>query len=227
MTTKILLVEDDAEMRQALIAQLRLREDFLTVAVEGGGDALARIGEEHFDIVLLDVGLPDLDGREVCRLIRRKGIQVPVIMLTGMDSDADMILGLASGANDYIVKPFKIGVLLARIRAHLRQHEASEDAAFVIGPYTFRPNMRTLRHNETKEEITLSEKENAILKYLYRAGDVVVGCDTLYSEIWDHSAALTTHTLQTHIYRLRQKIEEDPANPKILVSELGGYRVVR
>ena len=223
----VLLIEDDDDMRAALVTQLALHEDFDTTEVSNGAAALEAVSERHFDVVLLDVGLPDMDGRDVCRLIRRKGIHVPVIMLTGMQSDADVILGLDSGANDYVTKPFKMGVLLARIRAHLRQHEASEDASFVLGPYTFRPSARLLTDSQNDREVSLSDKECAILKFLYRAGDTAVGCDTLYSEIWDHAAPLATHTLQTHIYRLRQKIERDPANPEILISEAGGYRVVR
>ncbi len=225
--SQVLLVEDDGEMRKALVGQLLLHEDFETTEAISGAAALGAVGERPFDIVLLDIGLPDMDGRDVCRLIRRKGIHIPIIMLTGLEGDADEILGLDSGANDYVIKPFKLGVLLARMRAHLRQHEASEDASFVLGPYTFRPSAHLLIDRETSKEVALSEKESAILRFLYRAGEKVVGCDTLYSEVWDHAVPLTTHTLQTHIYRLRQKIEIDPANPEILISEAGGYRMVR
>ena len=142
----VLLVEDDDEMRNALVSQVALQEDFETTEAKDGSEALDYVGERQFNIVLLDVGLPDMDGRDVCRLIRRKGIHIPVILLTGMESDADVILGLDSGANDYVTKPFKMGVLLARIRAHLRQHEASEDASFVLGYYTFRPAARSLKN---------------------------------------------------------------------------------
>lgn len=225
--SQVLLVEDDGEMRKALVGQLLLHEDFETTEASSGAAALGVVGERPFDIVLLDIGLPDMDGRDVCRLIRRKGIHVPIIMLTGLEGDADEILGLDSGANDYVMKPFKLGVLLARMRAHLRQHQASEDASFVLGPYTFRPSAHLLIDRETRKEVALSEKESAILRFLYRAGEKAVGCDTLYSEVWDHAVPLATHTLQTHIYRLRQKIELDPANPEILISEAGGYRMVR
>jgi DNA-binding response OmpR family regulator len=224
---RILLVDDDTPMRETLAEQLSLHEEFEVAEAETGTEAIERIGRENFHMVLLDVGLPDIDGREVCRLIRRKNIQIPVIMLTGRDGDADVILGLDAGANDYVIKPFDLGILIARIRTHLRQHEQSEDARLQIGPYTFRPTAHTLRHNTTRKEIPLSNKESAILKFLYGAGDEVVACETLYSEIWEHNAALTTHTLQTHIYRLRQKIEDNPAKPGIIVSELGGYRIVR
>jgi len=124
-----------------------------------------------------------------------------------LEGEADTILGLDSGANDYVTKPFRVGVLLARFRSQLRQYEPSEDASFPVGPYTFRPAAKILHHNGEDRDVTLSDKESAILKYLYRAGDATVTCDTLYSEIWDYNAALMTHTVQTHIYRLRQKIE--------------------
>ena len=148
-------------------------------------------------------------------------------MLTGADSDADTILGLDSGANDYITKPFRLGVLLARLRAQLRQHEQSEDAVFTIGPYTFRPERQdAARRAERSKKIRLTEKETAILKYLYRAGEQAIGRDTLLGEVWGYNAGVTTHTLETHVYRLRQKIERDPAQAEILVTEPGGYRLV-
>ena len=179
----------------------------------------------HVDLVLLDVGLPDMDGREVCRLMRKAGIKVPIVMLTGADTDSDTILGLDAGANDYVAKPFRFGVLLARIRAHLRSHEQSEDAIFKIGPYSFRPSAKILVDGQEKK-IRLTEKETSILKYLYRAGSKVVGRDTLLAEVWGYNSGVTTHTLETHIYRLRQKIEQDPSNAEILVTEAGGYRLV-
>jgi DNA-binding response OmpR family regulator len=147
-------------------------------------------------------------------------------MLTAAQTDADTILGLDSGANDYVVKPFRLSVLLARLRAQLRQHEQSEDAVFMIGPYTFRPSAKVLIHGETKKKVRLTEKETSILKYLYRSGANVVGRDILLEEVWGYSADVTTHTLETHVYRLRQKIESDPFDPKILITKPGGYRLV-
>ena len=179
----------------------------------------------HVDLVLLDVGLPDMDGREACRLMRKAGVKVPIIMLTGADTDSDTILGLDAGANDYVTKPFRFGVLLARIRAHLRSHENSDDAVFKIGPYSFRPGAKMLLDTEEKK-IRLTEKETSILKYLYRAGARVVGRDVLLAEVWGYNSGVTTHTLETHIYRLRQKIENDPSNAELLVTEAGGYRLV-
>ena len=176
-------------------------------------------------MIILDVGLPDMDGREVCRLMRRNGVTSPIIMLTGADTDSDTILGLDSGANDYVTKPFRLGVLLARLRAHIRQHERSDDAVFTIGPYTFQPSAKLLVDNTDKRKIRLTDKEAAILKYLYRAGDRVVGREVLLDEVWGYNAGVTTHTLETHVYRLRQKIERDPSNAQMLVTEPGGYRL--
>ncbi len=224
---RILLVDDDVSLRKALADQLELHEEFETTEVETAAMAIEAVEHDEFDAILLDVALPDMDGRDVCRLIRRKGVHTPVIMLTGLDGEADAILGLDSGANDYVTKPFRLGVLLARLRAQMRQHDLSEDAAFAVGPYTFKPSAKQLHHQARARDISLSDKESAILKHLYRAGDAAVSCDVLYNHIWDHSASLHTHTLQTHIYRLRQKIEDNPSHPEIIVSEHGGYRLVR
>ncbi len=223
---KVLLVDDDEALCESLSEQLRLHEDFITVEAGTGTEALNLVKGEYFDAILLDVGLPDMDGREVCRLMRRNGVKSPIIMLTAAESDADTILGLDAGANDYVTKPFRLGVLLARLRAQLRQHEQSEDAVFTIGPYTFRPSAKMLIHGETQQKVRLTEKETSILKYLYRAGNIVVGRDTLLGEVWGYNAGVTTHTLETHVYRLRQKIEADPSNAEILVTEPGGYRLV-
>ncbi|MDF2368530.1 response regulator transcription factor [Sneathiella sp.] len=223
---KILLVDDDNSLRETLAEQLDLHEEFLTLQAETASDALDKIKKSHFDLILLDVGLPDMDGREACKLIRKTGNKAPIIMLTAQDSDSDQILGLESGANDYVSKPFRIGVLLARIRAQLRQHEQSEDAIFTIGPYSFRPASKLMLHKETAQKVRLTEKETAILKYLYRAGNKVVTRDILLNEVWGYNAGVTTHTLETHIYRLRQKIEAEPSDAKILITEPGGYRLV-
>ena len=223
---KILLVDDDDALRQSLGEQLRLHEAFVTVEVETGARALEAVKGEYFDAILLDVGLPDIDGREVCRLMRRNGVKSPILMLTAAQTDADTILGLDSGANDYVTKPFRLSVLLARLRAQLRQHEQSEDAVFTIGPYTFRPSAKLLVHGQSKRKVRLTEKETSILKYLYRSGAKVIGRETLLGEVWGYNAGVTTHTLETHVYRLRQKIESDPFDPKILITKPGGYQLV-
>jgi DNA-binding response OmpR family regulator len=180
---------------------------------------------DHADLVLLDVNMPDMDGREACKIMRRNGYKGPVIMLTGQSSDSDTILGLDSGANDYVTKPFRFAVLLARIRAHLRQHEHSEDAVFKVGPYTFKPSAKMLVREDNRK-VRLTEKETAIIKFLLRSGEQIVGRDVLLHDVWGYNAGVTTHTLETHVYRLRQKIERDPSHAEILVTEGGGYKLV-
>jgi DNA-binding response OmpR family regulator len=228
MTTgkQILIIDDDAALLEMLSEQLKLHEEFATVGAKSGAEALELAKEDYFDVIILDVGLPDMDGREVCRLMRRNGVTSPIIMLTGADTDADTILGLDAGANDYITKPFRLGVLLARLRAHIRQHERSDDTVFTIGPYTFQPSNKLLINNEDEKKVRLTDKETAILKYLYRAGAKTISRDVLLDEVWGYNAGVTTHTLETHVYRLRQKIEPDPSNAVILVTEPGGYRLV-
>ena len=222
----VLLVDDDEALRGSLADQLDLHQEFETTQAGTGADALEIAKEKHFDAILLDVGLPDLDGREVCKLMRRQGVNAPIIMLTAQDTESDTILGLESGANDYVTKPFRLGVLVARLRAHLRQHEQSEDAVFTIGPYTFQPSAKILLDEEKGQKVRLTEKETSILKYLYRSGQKVVKRETLLSEVWGYNSGVTTHTLETHVYRLRQKIERDPSSSVILVTEPGGYRLV-
>lgn len=221
---KILLVDDDDDLREALSEQLVMTDEFDVFEAANGAEAMDQVRAGQFDMAILDVGLPDTDGRELCKRMRKAGFKSPVIMLTGHDSDADTILGLDSGANDYITKPFKLPVLLARLRAQLRQHEQSENAVFQLGPYLFKPAQKMLI-DENDRKIRLTEKETNILKFLYRAPDGVVPRDVLLHEVWGYNAGVTTHTLETHIYRLRQKIEPDPTNVTLLVTESGGYRL--
>jgi len=222
---RLLLVDDDDPLRSSLAEQLELHEEFATVQADNAAKAIDLTRGDTFDLILLDVGLPDMDGRELCRLLRRNGVKSPVIMLTAHSGDADTILGLDSGANDYVSKPFRLNVLLARIRAQLRQHEQSEDATFMVGPYAFRPAAKLLADDARNKKIRLTEKETSILKYLYRAGGKVVSREVLLNEVWGYNAGVTTHTLETHIYRLRQKIEPDPAKAELLLTEAGGYRL--
>ena len=223
---KILIVDDDEALRVSLSEQLQHDGEFVCTEADTGAAALALVEGARFDAILLDVGLPDTDGRELCRELRRHGVAAAIIMLTAADSETDTVLGLDSGANDYVTKPFRLGVLLARLRAHLRQSDRSDDAEFMIGPYTFRPGAKLMMDAARRKKVRLTEKETAILKYLYRAGDRPIGRDTLLGEVWGYNAGVTTHTLETHVYRLRQKIERDPARAEILVTEPGGYRLM-
>lgn len=222
---KILVCDDDNELRGALVEQLRLYDEFQIKEVDTATAAVQQAKSDHFDLVIMDVGLPDIDGREAVKILRKGGFRSPVIMLTGHEGEADTILGLEAGANDYVTKPFRFAVLLARIRAHLRQHESSDDAIFTIGPYSFRPGAKLLV-TEKGSKVRLTEKETAILRFLYRAGQRVIGRDILLQEVWGYNANVTTHTLETHIYRLRQKIEVDPGRARILLTESGGYKLV-
>ncbi|MEJ0058197.1 MAG: response regulator transcription factor [Terricaulis sp.] len=223
--TTILIIDDDAELRGALIEQFELEDGFQAEGVGVAQEGIDRAVAERPAIILLDVHLPDMDGIEACRKLREQGVRAPVILLTGAArEEADQVAGLDAGANDYVLKPFKFSVLLARIRAHLRSHEASEDAVFKIGPYEFRPSVRLLV-DERQKKLRLTDKETAILKYLYRSGEKPVGREELLREVWGYNANVTTHTLETHIYRLRQKIEPDVQSPKLLITETGGYRL--
>jgi DNA-binding response OmpR family regulator len=223
---QILIIDDDATLVELLADQLLLHEELITSSVLTGAASLGIAKKDYFDVIILDVGLPDIDGREVCRLLRCNGVTSPIIMLIYPDTDVDTILGLDAGSSDYITKPFRLGVLLARLRAHIRQNERSDDVIFTIGPYNFQPANKLLVNIVNDEKVRLTDKETAILKYLYLAGDQTVSRDTLLDEVWGYNASVTTHTLETHVYRLRQKFEPDPSNAGILVTEPGGYRLV-
>ncbi|WP_338333534.1 response regulator transcription factor [Acetobacter sp. LMG 32666] len=223
----ILVVDDDQVIRRALTEQLQVDGEFLVLEAATLAEAREKMKgpDARCDAILLDVSLPDGDGRDFCAELRKEGLRMPVIMLTGSDDEADIVRGLDAGANDYVAKPFRIAELLARLRAQLRLFENSEDAVFSIGPYTFRPSAKLLLEPVKNRRIRLTEKETAILKFLYRAGTRPVPRQVLLNEVWGYNAAVTTHTLETHIYRLRQKIEPDPAHASLLVTEGGGYRL--
>ncbi len=220
---RVLLVDDDAMLRSSLGEQLAAEGEYTPVEAGTAAEARRLAREGLYEFLILDVGLPDGDGRKLCAEFRDQGITAPIVLLTGRDSDADTIEGLESGANDYVTKPFRFAVLMARIHAHLRSHEQSEEAVYRIGPYTFRPSAKMLIDGEGKR-VRLTEKETNILKFLHRAGETVAR-DTLLHEVWGYNPAVTTHTLETHIYRLRQKIEKNPAHAQILITESGGYRL--
>ncbi len=221
---KILIVDDDEVLRESLMEQLAPLDDFEVVGAATAAEGMRRARADHADLLVMDVGLPDLDGREAVKQLRAAAFKAPIIMLTGQTADADTVAGLEAGANDYVTKPFRFAVLLARIRAQLRQFEQSEDATFAVGQYTFRPSAKVLV-DERGQKVRLTEKETAILKYLYRAGEKVVTRDVLLHEVWGYNSGVTTHTLETHIYRLRQKIERKPAAAELLITEGGGYRL--
>ena len=221
---RILLVDDDDDLRAELALQFDLYDEFEIDDVATAGAAITATKAKDYDLILLDVDLPDMLGTEACQLMRKGGVAAPIVMLTGNDGDMNEILGLNSGANDYVTKPFRFAVLLARLRAHLRSFEQSEDAVFQIGPFSFKPAFKKLEQ-EGQREIRLTEKETNILKYLYRAGGKPVAREELLHEVWGYNSGVTTHTLETHVYRLRQKIEPQKGTATLLVTEPGGYRL--
>jgi len=220
----ILVIDDDDDLRSALAEQIALEDDFQVVEAATGEAGVEAAKASSPDLILLDVDLPDINGREACARMRAAGIKTPIIMLTAATSDSDTIQGLEAGADDYVAKPFRFAVLLARIRVQLRSHEQSENAVFHLGPYEFRPAQKLLL-DAAKKKVRLTEKETNILKYLYRAGGKPVAREELLAEVWGYNAGVTTHTLETHIYRLRQKIEPDASAARLLLTEAGGYRL--
>jgi DNA-binding response OmpR family regulator len=223
-TRTLLLVDDDVDLRETLSEQFELTGEFKTVMAADAASGVAAAKTALPDLILLDVDLPDLDGREACKAIRAGGYAGPIVMLTGADADSDAVLGLDSGANDYVTKPFRFAVLLARVRAHLRAHDQTDVATLKIGPYEFKPATRML-HLSNGKKLRLTDKEAAILRYLYRAGPKAVAREELLREVWGYNAAVTTHTLETHVYRLRQKIEPTAGRTELLLTEGGGYRL--
>ncbi len=221
----ILIVEDDAALRATLAEQITLSGAFTADEAESAAEAEQKLAGTYarYDAILLDIGLPDADGRDFCAKLRRDGRRMPVLMLTGADGEQDAVRGLDAGANDYIAKPFRLNELLARVRAQLRVFDNSEDAVFTIGPYTFRPSAKLLLEPAPNRKLRLTDKECNILKFLYRASGKPVPRQILLNEVWGYNSAVTTHTLETHIYRLRQKIELVPANPQ----RKRGFRALR
>lgn len=223
----ILIVEDDAALRATLAEQIAQDGEFVAEVAESAAEATAKlaVAEARYDAILLDIGLPDGDGRDFCARLRREGKRMPVIMLTGAGSEQDVVRGLEAGANDYIAKPFRLPELLARVRAQLRVFDNSEDATFMIGHYLFRPSVRLLLDPAKNRKVRLTDKECRILKFLLRANAAPVNRATLLAEVWGFNSGVTTHTLETHVYRLRQKMEADPANPQLLLTDRGAYRL--
>ncbi|TDG04202.1 response regulator transcription factor [Paracraurococcus ruber] len=223
----LLIVEDDAALRATLAEQLAQDGEFEPAAAGSVAAAEAMLGaaEDGFDAILLDVGLPDGDGREFCARLRRQGLRVPILLLTGRDAEQDVIRGLDAGANDYVQKPFRRAELLARVRAQLRGFDETEHAAFAIGPYSFRPAQRLLQDRGRSRKIPLTDKECRILRRLLQAKGQAVSRRALLDEVWGYSSSVTTHTLETHVYRLRQKMEPNPAQLRFLLTEPGGYRL--
>jgi DNA-binding response OmpR family regulator len=220
---RILVVDDDPHLRTAL-SEL-LQPEFTTLEAGSATDALAFAQTADIAAILLDIGLPDRDGRTLCRELRGAGIHCPIIMLTGATGEAETIAGLESGANDYVVKPFRFGELMARLRAQLRQHRIADDVALTVGPFRFLPTRRQLVAAEAGPTIRLTDKECAILRALHRARGRIVARETLLDGIWGYGQTVDTHTLETHVYRLRRKLDTVEGCGALVETTGGGYRL--
>ena len=222
----ILLVNDDRALRSTLALALETSGGFRVSVAEDMASALvaALSRSAHFDAVVLDLAAEG-EGAGLCGQLRRKGVRVPIILLTTAGGEEDVVRGLDSGANDYVVKPFRLAELIARVRAQMRAFETSEDAVLLVGPYHFHPGTRSLTDPAGNKRIRLTEKEAAVLKFLYRTGAKPVTRQMLLREVWGYASGASTHTVETHIYRLRRKIEPDPSAARIVVNVEGGYRL--
>jgi DNA-binding response OmpR family regulator len=217
---RVLIVENDAVLRRSLAEQILAQEDFAAVdCAETAAEGAALAHGRRFDAMIVSAQMPE-GGAALARALRAEGVMWPVLLLTA--EAAEDLSGIS--ALDALAKPFRMGALFARLRALIRAFENSDDAVLTIGPYTFQLASKHLVEDETRV-IRLTEKEASILKFLYRAGAMVTR-EVLLHEVWGYNPAVTTHTLETHVYRLRQKIEKDPSNARILVTDAGGYRLV-
>ena len=221
----ILIAGGETSQRRALAEALEAGGAFRVSDVASALEAMARTEPrtQRFDAIIVDTALPDAGAPELCARIRRRGLRVPIIVLSNLSTESDVVRALDAGANDYMNKPIRLAELMARLRAQIREHDTSEDAVLLIGPYHFRPGLRSLHAPVGNVQIRLTQKEAAILKFLYRASGRSVSGRTLLQKVWGYSPATSTHTVGAHIYSLRQKIEPDPAHPTILVKGGGGY----
>jgi DNA-binding response OmpR family regulator len=222
---KIFIVEDDKALLKTLTASLQA-ENFKVISACDGEEGFKLCSKEKLDLIILDLVLPSMDGMEICRQLRSKGITTPIIMLTGQKKDeTDKVLGFEVGADDYVTKPFGTKELLARIRAVLRraEPEAKEVEQFSFGDISI--NFKRQTAFKGKKELYLTAKEFALLKFLISHEGELVTRETLLNEVWGYDQFPTTRTIDTFIHHLREKIEKDPANPRhLLTVPWSGYK---
>ncbi len=221
----ILIVDGDAAMRETLREQLT-RDAFTVVEAASAREAETRLFAQNarFAAVIMDAELPDGDGQAVCDRLRARAMSTPVILMNGSNRTC------AADGTITIAKPFRLSELMAHLRAQIDarskvESPACEPVPIRIGPYEFSPEDKALRHGDANQRIRLTEKEAAILAFLHRMGERTVSRQELLTEVWGYHPEVTTHTLETHIYRLRRKIEADPAKASLLITEAGGYRL--
>ncbi len=223
-TSRLLIVDGDAYLRSTLREQLVIEgfKEVFEVGVISDLDNILEIAVP--DLVLLNTKFPDGSGVDICRLLRRRGFAKPVILLISKGSEDDIVPGLKAGANDYISKPLRVGELIARIRAQLREFKASDDARHEIGDLIFFPANKMLQDIGANRIQALTEKEAMILKFLYQAFPNDVPKDKILGDVWGFQNGVSTHTLETHIYRLRQKISR-LSRRQIVLTTVNGYRL--
>jgi DNA-binding response OmpR family regulator len=224
---KILIVEDEPAMQLGLKDNLEF-EGYEATAVGDGQKALEEILTDLYDLVILDVMLPNLSGFDVCKSVRAKGNNTPIILLTAKGEEIDKVLGLELGADDYMTKPFSVRELLARIKANLRRsgNLSNQPSIVKIGKITLDFNAYKAQ-SDLEEEIKLSHKEFEILKFLFEYKNKVVSRYDLLENVWGYDEQPTTRTVDNFIVRIRQKVEEDHNNPKVIITAHGsGYKLI-
>ncbi|MDA8914268.1 response regulator transcription factor [Amylibacter sp.] len=222
--TKILIIDNDKDLSEALTFQLSLNEKYQTVEAGDETIALTQINNNIFDLVIINSRSSDLDSQNLAIKLRSINVKCPIIMLVSNKRYLDTHENVKTDLNKYILKPFKYSLLLKSIETQLHSYKKAEETEFSLGKYIFKPNSKTLEI-EGNNPILLTEKETDILKFLYKNLENVVSRETLLHEVWGYNFNVTTHTLETHIYRLRQKIETDPSNATFLKTETGGYQL--
>lgn len=217
---RVLVVEDDDAIARAVVRALE-RDGYTAVRTGTGADALDLAAEDRFDLVLLDLGLPDLDGLTVCKELHHLDRSLPVLMLTARSDELDVIIGLDAGADDYVTKPFRMGELLARIRARVRRH----DATLTGGGLTI--DLAARRAWKDDVELDLSAKEFDLLALLVREAGTVVTRERIMSEVWDEHWFGPTRTLDVHMSSLRRKLGDDAGEHRITTVRGVGFRFER
>jgi len=226
LSTRILLVDDDDYLRSVLSSQLRNKGVMAFAEASRASEAFDQIETFDPDLILLDMELPDGNGLDICQRLRAHGFQKPIIMLTGQMDEEDIVKGLDEGASDHIAKPMRFNELFSLVCAQLRQYEALDDVRFVTQKFEFQPKNKTLTCLDTHRVILLTEKETMMLKKLFQIWPETISKEGLLSEVWGHQNMLATHTLETHIYRLRKKIARFTEAPLVETTQ-GGYRLVK
>lgn len=223
---RILIIEDEPVMQRGLKDNLEF-EGYETELAGDGPTGLQKLLEGSYDLAVLDVMLPGMSGFDVCKNARQKGIRIPVIMLTARGEEIDKVLGLELGADDYITKPFSLRELLARIKAVLRRQEGrtGPDERMELGDIVV--DFTTYSGTRAGAPLTMTPKEFELLKYLWHHRNQVVTRDQLLTNVWGYDDSVSTRTIDNFIVRLRQKLEDDPSHPRIIVTIHGaGYKLI-